>query len=675
MRDAVLGILRGIFAAPKFPDAGKTRRAKLLVAIAWSSAAILLYLIAARLARGIGPLDKASLSLEGLAGVILALIWAIRRGYVRQASILLVLISWSVMVYQAWISDGIRDTAVDGELIIVLICGLLLGWQAIVGLSILSILSLWGMFILETRGILHPVPDDLFGVVRDMTAAFLLSGILMCLVLAEQQRSMDELRSSEERFRKVFYSSPVAICIVSLEEGRFLDANTAFGELYGFDPREAVGKTAIELGTWEGGQPERDAFIRELVRKKSIRNMNYEVTDRSGRKRNTLAFYELIELDGRARVLAMFYDVTEKKMTEQALRESENRLRALLDAVPDTIFELDQDGIFLNFIRSQERDTFVPPGEFVGKTVRQIMPPPISELTLSGIEKALSTGETVNFDYQLTGPLGPRDYEARLAASGPQRVLAIIRDITGRKKIEAEREALIRELELKNAELERFTYTVSHDLKAPLITIKGFAGLLREDAARKNTSRLNKDIQRISDAAEKMQQLLNELLELSRVGRLINPPEAVPFETLISDAVELVRGQLDALKVRVDVRSGMPSVYGDRQRLTEALQNLLDNAAKFMGDQSQPRIEIGQRGHEDGKPIFYIRDNGAGIDPHFHERIFGLFNKLDVDSEGTGVGLALVKRIVEAHGGRIWVESQVGEGAAFFFTLQTGPPA
>jgi signal transduction histidine kinase len=110
-------------------------------------------------------------------------------------------------------------------------------------------------------------------------------------------------------------------------------------------------------------------------------------------------------------------------------------------------------------------------------------------------------------------------------------------------------------------------------------------------------------------------------------------------------------------------------VYGDRPRLTEVLQNLLDNAAKFIGHQQQPCVEIGQDGEEDGKPIFFVRDNGVGISPEHHERVFGLFNKLDPKTDGTGIGLALVKRIIEVHGGRIWIQSEVGKGCTFFFTL------
>ena len=244
-----------------------------------------------------------------------------------------------------------------------------------------------------------------------------------------------------------------------------------------------------------------------------------------------------------------------------------------------------------------------------------------------------------------------------------------ITDLSERKQIELERELLLREMEAKNAELERFTYTVSHDLKSPLVTINGFLGYLEQDAASGNMERLKKDTQRIQDAVNKMQRLLSELLELSRIGRIINVPEVVLFDDLVSEAMTIVHGQLEAHGVTVHSQPNLPVVYGDKRRLIEALQNLLDNAAKYMGDQPNPHIEIGKRGEENGQFVFYIKDNGIGIAPQYHERVFGLFDKLDSKSEGTGVGLALVKRIIEVHGGRIWIESQFGQGAAFYFTL------
>jgi PAS domain S-box-containing protein len=245
-------------------------------------------------------------------------------------------------------------------------------------------------------------------------------------------------------------------------------------------------------------------------------------------------------------------------------------------------------------------------------------------------------------------------------------------DITDRKLAEAEREKLIGELEAKNEELERFTYTVSHDLKSPLVTINGFLGYLERDAASGNMERLKNDTHRIQDAVNKMQRLLNELLELSRIGRKMNASETFSFKELVNDALDILHGQFEERKITVQIQPNLPAIYGDRQRLIEVLQNILGNAAKYMGNQTSPHIEIGYAGDENGKPVFYIKDNGIGIAPEYHELVFGLFNKLDSKSEGTGVGLALVKRIIEVHGGRIWLESEVGKGSTFFFTLAHG---
>lgn len=230
-------------------------------------------------------------------------------------------------------------------------------------------------------------------------------------------------------------------------------------------------------------------------------------------------------------------------------------------------------------------------------------------------------------------------------------------------------EQLIKKLESKNAELERFTYTVSHDLKSPLVTINGFLGYLEADVAANNLQRFKHDCARIRDAVKRMHTLLSELLELSRIGRIINPSQSVPFADLAQDALDVVHGQLTLHNVKVEIQPNLPQVYGDRQRLLEVLQNLIDNAARFMGDQPHPRIEIGCIGEEDGYPVFFVRDNGIGIAPELQGRIFGLFDKLDPNSEGTGVGLAIVKRIVEVHGGRIWVQSDAGRGASFYFSL------
>jgi PAS domain S-box-containing protein len=483
-----------------------------------------------------------------------------------------------------------------------------------------------------------------------------------------------ELRASEERFRKVFQASPVAIIISSLEDGRVIEANDAYWELTGFDSQNSVGRTAIELGVWDN-EDKRKKFVEKLKQEHSLHDPEYQFIKKNGDFLSTLAFYELVNLGGVDSVLSIFYDITDQKNARESLQKSEARTRAILASIPDMIFEISRDGTFLDFMASAETTPTTPASQFIGKNIRELFPQVITDQTLFALERALDTGQLHAFEYGMPPGEEVQFFEARIMSITSKSAMMMVRDISQRKFVETEREKLIIELEEKNGELERFTYTVSHDLKSPLITIKGFLGFLEEDAASGNITRLKADIQRIANATDKMQLLLNELLELTRVGRLMNPYQNISFEELAREAVELVQGQIQSKGIHISIQDNLPTVFGDRRRLIETLQNLIDNAAKFMGSQANPCIEIGQSGYEDGKPIFHVKDNGVGIDLVHHDRIFGLFNKLDTNSEGTGIGLALVKRIVEVHGGRVWVESEAGNGATFFFTLQAGPAA
>jgi signal transduction histidine kinase len=244
------------------------------------------------------------------------------------------------------------------------------------------------------------------------------------------------------------------------------------------------------------------------------------------------------------------------------------------------------------------------------------------------------------------------------------------REVAERRRMEGEREELIADLEAKNVELERFTYTVSHDLKSPLVTIQGFLGLLRRDVEAGDAERAAHDAGRIESAAGRMGILLDELLELSRIGRVVHPDEPVPLDELVHETVQLLAGPIVARGAEVVVVDrGMPVAYGDRVRILEVFQNLIENALKFMGDQPEPRVEIGAEPRGD-QVLATVRDNGVGIEPEYREKVFGLFERLQPELEGTGVGLAIVRRIVELHGGRIWVESEgAGRGATFRFTL------
>lgn len=261
-------------------------------------------------------------------------------------------------------------------------------------------------------------------------------------------------------------------------------------------------------------------------------------------------------------------------------------------------------------------------------------------------------------------------YEGVWAPLSQDLYVHYIFDITERKNAEEEREALIVQLQEKNVEKERFVYTVSHDLKTPLVTISGFCEMAKMGLASEDQEQCNKSLDIISKAAKRMQQLIDELLQISRVGVKINPKETVNLESLIKDAIGSASGLISANNSTIEIESELPDVKVDRQYFLQAIENLLANASRYSRSANGgSNIKIGvTRSSEE--LTCYVKDNGIGLEAQYLEKVFGLFERVDLNSDSTGVGLAIVKRIIEAHGGRIWVESEgLGHGTTFFFTL------
>lgn len=759
--------------------------------------------------QGGGVFDATSIFLVSLFAIQFFLLLLLKRDYVDQSAVILVVAAWVGVTYLAWYADGIHDVSVYVYMLLILTATLLIGWRFSLTLSALSIITIWVFAVAESRGLRTAHIGEPITMARDLTAIFALFVLLIFLMVnalrqaleqmqaefAERSRAEQALRVGEERFRKLFNFNPVAINVTALEDGTLIDANNAYWNLTGFDRETSIGRTTVELKVWDE-EAERQKFVSKLLKYRSLHNPNYEFFNERGEYRVTVAFYELIDLGDKPTIMSMFYDVTEQRIAQQAMQQSEERfhkvfqnspvaivittmtegriidanaafwklsghdpetsigrttfelrrdlkpedrnkfiaellenksiqnpaydfineagkhlktiafyelideggipailsmfyditeqdnarealiqsearVRALLEATPDMIFELTGAGNIVQFIPSADQNLLQRPDQIIGKNIAQIFPDMAAQVNFA-TGRALDSGQVNAFEYQL--PEDPsKIFEVRITPAGPDLVLATIRDISLRKWAVSERDKLIDELEAKNYELERFTYTVSHDLKSPLITIKGFIGYVREDMQKGNMERFESDLQRINDAAEKMQHLLGDLLELSRIGRLTNEPVSIAMNDLIDQVLELLNGRISAGNIVAHVADNLPSVYGDRQRLFEVFQNIIDNAAKFMGDQPAPQISIGVQGELNGNPVFFVRDNGIGISPQFKDKVFGLFDKLNAQSEGTGIGLALVKRIVEYHKGQIWVESELGKGATFFFSLPTQP--
>jgi light-regulated signal transduction histidine kinase (bacteriophytochrome) len=231
-------------------------------------------------------------------------------------------------------------------------------------------------------------------------------------------------------------------------------------------------------------------------------------------------------------------------------------------------------------------------------------------------------------------------------------------------------EAIERALHDTNRELETFSYSVSHDLRSPLRSIDGFSQALLEDAGPALDPESRSHLERIRNATQRMGRLIDDLLALSKVSRAGMKQERVDVSEMAAQIVAELGRQAPARAVTVNIAPGLTAT-GDAQLVRLALQNLIENAWKFTGRRERPCIEVGQTKDDRGRPAFFIRDNGAGFDPAFAGNLFGPFQRLHASSEfpGTGIGLATVQRIVHRHGGHVWAEGRIDDGACFCFTL------
>ncbi|NOX56307.1 MAG: PAS domain S-box protein [Planctomycetes bacterium] len=358
----------------------------------------------------------------------------------------------------------------------------------------------------------------------------------------------------------------------------------------------------------------------------------------------------------------------ERSRALQALQESEERFRQLGRLALEGIV-VHENGYILEVNDTFARMFGYEPEELIGFYGPKLAVPRDQAI----VERQISSGDETLYEavgQRKDGTTFPAVVIGRpVSYRGRRARVAVIRDISEQKKTEAEREALIAELEAKNSELEQFTYTVSHDLRSPLITVKGFLDHLRQDLAEGNAQAVQEDIEQMETAVRRMDDLLTELLRLSRAGRPMGPSADVSLKELIQETLEVLNETIAQSQVQMVVAPDFPVVRGDRRRLGEVFQNLIDNAIKFSTNRPDPRVEIRCRKTQD-RAVIEIRDNGIGISPQNRHRVFRVFEKLDPTTDGTGLGLAISKRIVEAHGGSIWIESEgSGQGTTVCVSL------
>ena len=481
----------------------------------------------------------------------------------------------------------------------------------------------------------------------------------------------NQLELARNRYARLYDQAPVGY--LTLDANGFIrQSNQTFAEMVGWESADLAGRSLAAFIDASDQAVFRGRF-KSFFNSPDGKSLDLSLQDRSGRRlaarvtarRDAPAFPWRQPSGDEPLLLVIVSDITERKQAEEELQ----RLSLVAAHTTNAVFITDAEGriewVNPAFVRASGFSLAEVAGQDVCAVLRGAETDPAA---VGAIRAALAAGQGYEGEL-LSGHRDGSSFWIHLLLDPVQdaggrvtRFIGVQNDITARRLARLE-------LQEKNTELERFIYLVSHDLKSPLVTIKAFLGYLEQDLARADTARIAQDMAYMRSAADRMGQLLEELLDLSRVGRVARPPVRVGFQELAEEALRLTAGGIAERGVNVRLVETALTLVGDRARLLEIWQNLIENAVKYMGDQAVPDLEIGveRRGWE---WVFYLRDNGMGIEPCYQEKVFGLFEKLDPKSEGTGLGLALVKRIVELYRGQIWLESTgVGRGTCVRFTL------
>ena len=366
--------------------------------------------------------------------------------------------------------------------------------------------------------------------------------------------------------------------------------------------------------------------------------------------------------------LVLLRDITERRQVERDMLIKDKAIASSVNAI--AIADFDGNLTYANpaFLRMWGYDS---EAEILGKSLLEFwsMEEPDQKIVEILNEKGSWQGEIVKnrkngleFYSRLSMSM-VRDSDDKTIA-----IMASFIDLTERRREEEARERLNQQLQAKISELEAFSYGIAHDLKSPLLSVEGFSRLLRADMQNKRLEKVQEDIRLLESGVGKMQQFLNGTLEYSRAGYQIKRTKNVDFGKIVEEVLEEFAEQLRSIGATLSLAETLPKVYMDRMRIKQVLTNLIQNSIDYRDKTVPLKIEIGHR-LSNGEAVFFVRDNGIGIDESETEKVFDLFYRGTTDSKGSGIGLAIVKRIIEAHGGRIWAEDQSGKGTTMCFAL------
>jgi PAS domain S-box-containing protein len=487
-----------------------------------------------------------------------------------------------------------------------------------------------------------------------------------------RKQAEEALRESERRYRHIteaitdyIYTvrvkdghpvetihRPACVAVTGYTEDDF-DANQHLWiQMVHEEDRRAVGDQAAQILSGVKVGPIEHRIFRKDGVMRWIRNEFVPHYDSQGK---------LLSYDGLVR------DIHEQKIAEQALRESEKKYSTLVENSLTGIY-IDQDEKIV-FANNRFAEIYrYPKEEMIGIESWKLVHPDDRDLTMEMRTKRLK-GEDAPSEYEARGltkdgeAIWINRRNARIEYKGKLAILGNVVDITEKKRAEEQ-------LRKINEELKNFVHVVSHDLKNPIISIQGFSSRLLKKYQDKFGEKGRSYLELINAGARRMEVLVADLLALSSIGRVVSTFKDIPSLEILRNVTSGLEDRLKEKGIDLVVADNLPAIYCDGERIYQVFENLLVNATKFIGATKDPKIEVGYEDREDFHQ-FYVRDNGIGIDPNYHKKIFEMFHRLGEieDETGTGLGLAIVERIVKHHGGKVWVESEKGQGAAFHFTL------
>jgi PAS domain S-box-containing protein len=467
--------------------------------------------------------------------------------------------------------------------------------------------------------------------------------------------------------------------------GHYLYASPSFQQVLGYRPQALLGGSVFDLVHPDDLATVREQWTYIITPGMSQATFRARHADGSWRWLETSG---TVIVQGDPSIVLVGRDITERKRAEMALTAERNLLRTLIDTLPDEIYIKDAHSRFLNANTTVARSQGVStPEELIGKTDFDLMPYEEAAKHYRAEQAILQSGQPMinqeNFDrektlWRLETKVPLRDGQGQIVG-----LVGINRFITERKRAEEEIRQLNAELERRvlartaelaaaNQELEAFSYSISHDLRAPLRAIDGFSRILLQEHTAQLDPQARRYFQRIRDAAQRMGQLIDDLLKFSRLSRQPLNKRPVRVADMIREMLDELRPDYEPRRVEF-ILGELPACQADPAMLRQVWVNLLSNALKYTRDREVARIEIGAQ-NSGGELTYFIQDNGVGFDMGTAQKLFGVFQRLHKpeEFEGTGVGLAIVQRIIHRHGGRVWAQAAVGQGSTFYFSLPTG---